>query len=162
MKQVISNYKKTGLLALAIMALGFAFTGCTKSDTTVTADIAYALSGNSNGSQATPANNSSGSGNMTGTYHSATKVMTYTTTWSNLSGPPINGGLYIGISGQVGTSLYAWTLGSGLTANGTFSASTTLNADQEAQLLAGKCYYALGTTANASGEIRGQITATKQ
>ncbi len=162
MKQLISKYSKSGLLALTIMVLGFGFTGCTKSDTSVAVDVTYALTGNSNGSQATPANNSSGSGTMSGAYHTSTKVMTYTTTWSNLSGPPINGGLFIGISGQVGTSLYAWTLGSGLTASGTFSASTTLNADQEAQLLAGKCYYVLGTTANASGEIRGQITATKQ
>lgn len=162
MRQTIKKYRKPGLLALAIMAVGLAFTGCTKSDSSVAVDVSYALSGNSNGSQATPANNSSGSGSMSGMYHTSTKVMTYTTTWSNLSGAPINGGLFIGITGQVGTSLYAWTLGSGLTASGNFSASTTLNADQEAQLLAGKCYYVLGTTANASGEIRGQITATKQ
>ena len=162
MNQFINKLRKPALFAFAMMAIGLVFTGCTKSDVSVTADIVYTISGNSNGSQATPANNSSGSGTMSGMYHTSTRVMTYTTTWSNLTGPPINGGLYIGATGQVGTSLYAWTLGSGLTASGTFSSSTTLNADQEAQLLAGKCYYILGTTANASGEIRGQITAAKQ
>ncbi len=162
MNQSINKFRKPALFAFGMMVLGLVFTGCTKSDLAVTADISYVLSGNSNGSQATPANNSSGSGTMSGMYHTSTRIMTYTTTWTNLSGPPVNGGLYIGSAGQVGTSLYAWTLGSGLTASGTFSASTTLNAEQEAQLLAGKCYYVLGTTANASGEIRGQISATKQ
>ncbi|MES2003389.1 MAG: CHRD domain-containing protein [Bacteroidota bacterium] len=138
------------------------FSSCTKSDVNVTADVAYTISGTANGSQATPSNNSGGSGNMSGTYYTQTKLMTYTATWANLTGAPVNGGLYIGAIGQAGSSFAAWTLGNNLSASGSVMLTATLNADQEAQLLAGKCYYLLSTTTYASGEVRGQITATKQ
>jgi hypothetical protein len=140
------------------------FTSCAKDDaTTVATSITYSLSGNASGSQSVPASsNPNGSGTMSGTYNSSTRIMSYTTTWSNLTGAPISGGLYTGVAGQIGTSISAWSLGSGLSTSGSFSGTTTLNADQEAKLLAGQAYYILSTTANASGEIRGQITASAQ
>lgn len=160
MKQSIGS--KALVMFTFLIASSLLVTSCTKSDIGITADITYNLSGNANGSQATPANNSNGSGNMSGTYRTQTKVMTYTSTWSNLSGAPVTGGLFIGAIGQVGTSITTWTLGTNLSASGSVSVTTTLNAEQEAQLLAGKCYYLLSTSAYASGEVRGQITASKQ
>lgn len=162
MKRVFGYITKTSLFSTLAFASVLFFTSCTKDDTASTA-ITFSLSGSASGSQAVPASsNQNGSGNFTGTYNSSTKVMTYTTSWANLSGAPVSGGLFAGATGQVGSSISAWTLGTGLSTSGSFSATTTLNADQEANLLAGKAYWALSTTANASGEIRGQITATAQ
>ncbi len=160
------SFKRIGgvaILSSLVFAAALFFSGCTKSDAGISASVSYSLSGNASGAQAVPASsNSNGSGTFSGTYNASSKIMTYTTTWANLTGAPITGGLYTGLAGQVGTSITAWSLGSGLTANGSFSSSITLNADQEAQLLAGKCYYILATTANASGEVRGQVTAKVQ
>lgn len=161
MKQLFSSLTKNSLFASLALASVLFFTSCTKDDGYVAASISYSLSGNASGSQSVPASsNQNGSGTMSGTYNSSTRVMSYTTTWSNLTGAPISGGLYTGAAGTIGTSISAWSLGSGLSTSGSFSGSTTLNADQEAKLLAGQAYYILATTANASGEIRGQITAS--
>jgi hypothetical protein len=63
----------------------------------------------------------------------------------------------------VGTSITAWSVsGSGTGISGSISGTTTLNAEQEANLLAGKMYYLFSTTAYVSGEIRGQISASAQ
>jgi hypothetical protein len=161
MKTTFNKIAGVILFSAIVLAVSSLFTGCSKDNASVAVSVTYNLSGNASGAQAVPASsNNNGSGNMSGTYNSGTKVMSYTTTWTNLSGAPISGGLYTGAVGEVGTSIAIWSLSSGLSASGTFTTSTTLNADQEAKLLAGKCYYILGTTANASGEIRGQITAT--
>lgn len=163
MKQLFRSFTKGALLTSFVLATVLLFSSCAKDSGYVSATISYSLSGNASGSQAVPASsNSNGSGNFTGTYNSSTKVMSYTTTWTNLTGAPLSGGLYTGAVGQIGTSISAWSLGSGLSTSGTFSGSTTLNSDQEAQLIAGKTYYILSTAANASGEIRGQITASAQ
>lgn len=158
MKQLL---KKSAILSLFVMVMVLIFSSCTKTEVGISASLQYSLSGNATGSQATPASsNSNGSGTFTGTYDATTKVMSYTSTWTNLTGAPLSGGLYAGATGQVGTSITFWSLGSGLNTSGSFSSSTTLNSDQEAKLLSGQTYYVLGTAANASGEIRGQITAT--
>ena len=163
MTQVFNQIKKSTVFAALLLTTVFMFSNCTKDSAGISASLNYSLSGSASGSQARPASsNSNGSGNFTGTYNAGSKIMNYTTTWTNLSGAPINGGLYAGATGQIGTSISLWTLGSGLSTSGSFSSTTTLNAEQEAQLLAGKLYYVLGTAANASGEIRGQISASVQ
>ena len=163
MRNSLKRISGAAMLTSFVLAGALFFSGCTKEDAGISASVSYSLSGNASGAQAVPASsNSNGSGTFSGTYNASTKIMTYTTTWANLTGAPVTGGLYTGLSGQVGTSITVWSLGSGLTANGSFSSSTSLNADQEAQLLAGKCYYILATTANASGEVRGQVSAKVQ
>lgn len=160
MKTLFSRLSGALMMGMVVAA---SFTSCTKDDTSASVGITYSLSSNASGSQAVPASsNSNGSGNFTGTYSSTTHVMTYTATWANLTSAPLAGGLYTGASGTAGSSLTIWTLGSGLSTSGTFSGSTTLNADQEAQLLSGKMYFIFTTAANASGEIRGQISASAQ
>jgi len=161
MKLSLNQVTGRTLFASFALVTTLLFSSCAKEDAGLSVSLSYSLSGNASGGQAVPASsNSNGSGTMTGTYSSSTKVMSYTTTWAGLTGTPLTGGLYAGTVGEIGTSITVWSLGSGLTASGNFSTSTTLTADQEIQLLAGKCYYIMGTTANASGEIRGQVTAT--
>lgn len=163
MKSLLNVFTKKSFVASVLVASAMFFTSCTKEDAGLSASVTFSLSSTASGSQTVPASsNANGSGTLNGTYNSETKVATYTTTWTNLSGAPINGALFAGAVGQIGTSITTWSFGSGLTGSGSYSATTTLNAEQEAQLLAGNAYFILTTSANVTGEIRGQITATKQ
>jgi hypothetical protein len=153
------------LMAAAFAALSvFAFSSCSK-DLGETDDrgITYTISGNASGSQMVPAVTGTGSANIAGTYNTSTNQLMYTSTWTGLTGGPNSAGFYMGATGQAGTMVgSAWTLGTNTTAAGTFSGNMTLTEAQEADLLAGRWYYTLGTTTNASGEVRGQIMATPQ
>lgn len=163
MKNVFGQLTKSALFASLLLATVFMFSNCSKEDAGAGISLTYSLSGNATASQSVPSNNSNGSGTFSGTYDARTKVMTYTSTWTNLSGAPLSAGLFSGTSGQVGTSITAWTVsGNGQGVSGSISGTTTLNAEQEANLLAGRFYYIFSTAAYTSGEIRGQITASGQ
>jgi len=135
---------------------------CNKDKDTNT-NTTYNISGNANSSQVVPSVSDSASGSISGTYHTNTRVLAYTMTWTNLTGAPTMAAFYTGASGTNGTIIGGnLSLGSGLTATGTFSGNLMLTQDQETQLLTGNWYYIIGTSAHATGEIRGQITATVQ
>lgn len=137
-------------------------TSCTKEDDTSSVGLTYSLSGNASGSQMVPAVTTNSTGTFTGSYNPSTREMVYTTAWANMSGAPVNGGFYTGAAGTAGAIIGSgWTLGTGLTQNGSISGSTTLNAEQEQALMSGNWYYTMGTAANLTGEMRGQITATR-
>jgi len=153
---------KTLMIAFSVAATSLFVISCDK-DKNDTNDRTYSISGNANGSQMVPTVAGSGSGTITGTYNANTNVLTYTTTWNGLTGAPITGSFYTGTTGTVGTAVGTmWTFPAGTTATGTMNGSITLTDAQETQLLNGQWYYVYGTTANTSGEIRGQITATQQ
>lgn len=136
---------------------------CNKDDDNMKNTTMYTVSGTSNGAQVVPSVTGNGTGSITGTYDANTNVLTYTSTWTNLSGAPTSAGFYAGASSANGTLVGSnWTLGSGLTGSGTFSSTMTLTDAQETQLLNNGWYYAYGTTTNPNGEIRGQITTTLQ
>ena len=151
--------------ALAVLSV-FAFTGCmedlgeTVGNTST--GITYTISGNASGAQVVPAVTGAGSATISGTYNTATNQLTYTSTWTGLTGAPTSAAFYSGATGQAGTMIgSAWTLGTGVTAAGTHSGEVTLTEAQEAELIAGNWYYSIGTATNANGEVRGQITATR-
>lgn len=124
-------------------------------------DNSFTLSGNGGGSQVVPSVTGTGSGTITGTYNSNTRVMSYTSTWTGLSGAPTNAGFYTGASGASGMSVGSpWTLTTPVGASGTYSGTMTLTEAQETQLRNGNWYYSYGTAANPGGEVRGQVTAT--
>lgn len=157
--------KRFLFVPVTLLLGAFLFTACHKdsNDKNTPANKTYTISGSANGSQVVPALTDSGSGSISGTYSSSTGQLITTTTWSNLTGAPTIGGYYTGAMGVNGTLIgSAWALGSGLSGTGSFADTTTLTADQATQLTSGNWYYLLGTAANPTGEIRGQITATAQ
>jgi hypothetical protein len=101
MKRILQA-SKVAVLASVLFATIFTFSSCSKEEAGLSVALNYSLSGSASSSQAVPRNSSSGSGNFTGTYNASTKVMTYTTTWTNLTGAPLSGGLYAGAAGQTG------------------------------------------------------------
>jgi hypothetical protein len=102
-----------------------------------------------------PANDSKGTGNAAVIYDTAAKKLSWTVTYSGLSGPATaahfhgpaepgkNAGVAVPIPNQ-GTSPVA--------------GSATLTDAQAADLMAGKYYVNVHTAANPGGEIRGQVT----
>lgn len=155
------------LVAAAVAVLSvFAFTGCTadlgETDGSTNTGITYTISGNASGVQVVPAVTGTGAATISGTYNTATNQLSYTTTWTGLTGGPTSAAFYTGAAGQTGTMVgSAWTLGTSTTAAGTFSGQMNLTDAQEADLLAGNWYYSIATAANTGGEVRGQITATQ-
>jgi hypothetical protein len=101
-----------------------------------------------------PPNNTTGSGNLTATYDTATKVLNWTATYSGLSGPaimshfhgPADPGVNAGVVVPLTGSLESPQKG-----------QATLTDAQATDLAAGKWYYNVHTNQNKGGELRGQV-----
>ena len=102
-----------------------------------------------------PPNNSNGTGSLQATYDTANKQLTYTVTYSGLTGnataahfhgpadPGKTAGVVVPVQGSVASPI---------------KGTATLTDAQAADLLAGKWYFNIHTEANKPGEIRGQVT----
>ena len=113
------------------------------------------------GGQENPPNSSTATGIFNGWYDESTMMLGFTASFQGLAGnttaahfhgpahPDSNAGVAIGWSGFPTGVI-----------SGTFSDTVTLNATQEAQLLAGRWYANIHTSAFAGGEIRGQLFET--
>lgn len=161
MKKVFCVSKRFFLITATVVMSAFVLSSCDKDNDDNNNTTMYSISGNASGSQMVPAVSGNGSATISGTYDPNTRLLTYTTNWTGLSGAPTSGGFYSGASGTSGTLVGSnWSLGSGLNSTGTFSGTTTLTADQATQLMNGGWYYSLGTATNSTGEVRGQITTS--
>lgn len=154
---------KAMLMAIVVIACSAVIVGCDDDDDNdPIAERTYTISGDAAGGQVVPAVEGTGSGTITGTYDTETRVLSYTNTWSGLTGPPTGGGFYYGATGVNGSVVGTpWTYDGTTTESGTYSGTMTLTEAQEDQLLDGDWYYGYNTATNINGEIRGQITATE-
>ena len=106
-------------------------------------------------SDSVPPNNSNGTGSLQATYDTANKQLTYTVTYSGLTGnataahfhgpadPGKTAGVVVPVQGSVASPI---------------KGTATLTDAQATDLLAGKWYFNIHTEANKPGEIRGQVT----
>jgi hypothetical protein len=107
------------------------------------------------GATEVPPTESKGTGAAAVTYDSADKKLTWTVTYSGLSGPataahfhgPAEPGKNAGVAVPIPNQ-----------ASSPVNGSATLTDAQAADLLAGKYYVNVHTAANPGGEIRGQVT----
>ncbi|MDD1532451.1 MULTISPECIES: CHRD domain-containing protein [unclassified Bradyrhizobium] len=105
------------------------------------------------GSNEVPPNNSQGSGKAEAAFDTQTKVLTYTVTFADLTGPAM--GAHFHGPGEAGKNA-----GIALpfkTVQSPIQGSATLTDAQAADLLAGKWYANIHTAANPGGELRGQM-----
>jgi hypothetical protein len=112
-----------------------------------------------NAASESPATKSAGTGDALASLDTSTKVLTYTVTFENLSGPAAaahfhgpaaagaNAGVAVAIGGKGPTSPVHGT--------------ATLTDAQIKDLEGGMWYVNVHTAANPGGEIRGQVTAVK-
>ena len=160
MKTQKSIIGKLMFIATLVLFGLFALSSCEKKSTTD--NRPYTLTGDAAGSQMVPPVTGNGAGTFNGTYDPATHTMTYTTNWNALSGGATAGGFYTGGAGANGTAIGTpWTFPADTTGTGTYSGTMTLTDAQAQQLTNGNWYYTMSTAANPTGEIRGQIIATR-
>ncbi len=105
-----------------------------------------------------PVNSSTGTGALDASFNKDTNVLTWTVSYSGLTGPVVaghfhgpamagaNAGVALGFSGSMDSPI---------------KGSASLTATQAADLLAGKWYVNLHTAANKGGEIRGQANVAQ-
>ena len=107
------------------------------------------------GAQEVPAVTTQGKGNAEITYDSAGKKLSWTVTYSGLSGPataahfhgPAEAGKNAGVAVPIPNQ-----------ATSPVKGTATLTDAQAADLMAGRYYVNIHTAANPGGEIRGQVT----
>lgn len=121
--------------------------------TTVASAEIVKLQAELKGSNEVPPNTSSGSGKAEATFDTDTRFLTYTVSYSGLSGPAL--GAHFHGPGEAGKNA-----GIALPFKSTESpiqGTATLTDAQAADLLAGKWYANIHTAANPGGELRGQM-----
>jgi hypothetical protein len=141
---------RTLLVSSAIAAI-LGLTACSSAPMSNTTALSAQLSS----ANEVPANSSTGTGMLDASFNTDTNVLTWTVSYSGLTGPVAaghfhgpamagaNAGVVLGFSGSMDSPI---------------KGSATLTATQTADLLAGKWYVNLHTAANKGGEIRGQAT----
>jgi hypothetical protein len=154
LKQKVLSF---GTVFIGLSAFLLASIGCSKDDNNNNQKTTYTLSGSASGAQEVPAVTTQGTGTLTGSYNSSTNAISYTITWTGLSGPPSLMHFHGPAAAGENASVVLPITGFPATAAGTISGSGALTDAQEADLLAGKWYYNIHTSAHGGGEIRGQV-----
>lgn len=140
---------------LLLFLTGLTTASCSKKAETVTPTTQMVtLTGDLDGKQQVPANNSAGTGTFTGTYDKSTRVITYKIVFQGMTAAPTAGHFHQGAPGTTGPVSVPFP---GLTSpiNGT---ATLSQADND-KLLAGEFYANLHSSAFPNGELRGNIKA---
>jgi hypothetical protein len=110
-----------------------------------------------NGASVVPPTISSGRGEAYLSYDRASRTLSWTVTYSALSGPAteahFHGPALAGQGGPIALSLVA----PGATPASPLRGTAELDEQRAADLLAGKWYVDIHTTVNPNGEIRGQV-----
>jgi hypothetical protein len=149
-------------MAALIVAASLFVVSCEKDETGGGNNDTYSLSGNGSGAQEVPANSSTGTATLTGTYNATTNNLNYNISWSNLTttvvGAHFHGPAPIGVSAGVLVGLTVTSSG----INGMASGTVTLTEAQETALLNGEVYYNIHTVTYVDGEVRGQVSASLQ
>ena len=109
------------------------------------------------GAEEVPANTTAGGGDVTAKVDTTTGVLTYTVTYSGLTGPVAMAHFHgpAAAGANAPPVVVVKTLASPITG------TATLTPAQLADLAAGKWYFNIHTAAHMSGEIRGQLVIAK-
>ena len=106
------------------------------------------------GASEVPAVDSKGSGMLNATYDTASKKLTYTVTYKDLSGPAAAAHFHGPADAKTNAGVVVPVKD---VTPGTLKGEATLTDAQAADLQAGKWYFNIHTAANKGGEIRGQV-----
>jgi hypothetical protein len=107
------------------------------------------------GSSEVPPTDSKGVGAVTATYDTASKKLTYSVTYSGLSGPATAAHFHGPAAESANASPVVPVAATALASP--IKGDATLTDAQAADLAAGKWYFNVHTAANKGGEVRGQV-----
>jgi len=113
------------------------------------------------GAQQVPPVQTPGSGTADLTYDPSTRVLTWSITYSGLSGPATMAHIHGPGAAGKNAGVEVWLSKRGSEATSPLTGQATLTPAQAKQLMAGDTYVNVHTQAHPSGEIRGQITPPK-
>jgi hypothetical protein len=150
----LSMMQTRTFLSLGVVAVAIGLIACGALQTSNTVALGAKLSG----VHEVPANASTGSGALEASLDKQTSLLTWTVTYTGLTGP-VKAGHFHGPAAAGGNAGVA--LGFSGSVESPIKGSATLTAAQVADLMAGKWYVNLHTAGNPGGEIRGQVTPSQ-
>lgn len=163
MKTLI-NHRKTFFSLLVISLLTSSLlVACDKDDSDINdTDNMYTLSGDATGAKEIPANTTTGTATISGTYNKANNSLSYTINWTGLTGN-ISAAHFHGPASGTETAgpMLDITIGTNGT-SGSVSNTVTVTDAFETALLDGKIYYNLHTVQYPNGQVRSQVTTSPQ
>jgi len=112
------------------------------------------------GAQQVPPVQTTGSGSAALTYDPATRMVTWSVTYSGLSGPVTMAHFHDGAEGKNGP-VVIWLTKKGEPVSSPITGQATLTPEQAQQFTSGMWYINVHTAAHPAGEIRGQVTPPK-
>ena len=110
-----------------------------------------------NGATEVPPNQTTGSGTVTASFDPATKELTWSGSFSGLSGPATAAHFHGPAEPGKNAGVAIWISEKGKTLDSPFKGSATLTDAQASDLQAGLMYTNVHTAANPGGELRGQL-----
>jgi hypothetical protein len=137
---------KSRLLNAAIL-----FAAATMLSVTTAVAETITLKADLKGSNEVPPNSSPASGTAEATFDTSSKLLTYTVTYKDLTGPALGAHFH----GPVEAGKNAGIVLPFKTVQSPIQGNATLTDEQAADLLAGKWYANVHTAANPGGELRG-------
>jgi hypothetical protein len=105
------------------------------------------------GAAEVPANAATAKGDISALLDTDTGQLSYTVTYSGLSGPATDAGFY----GPAGKAAEGPVVAAAASAASPISGTIKLTVQQTRDLNSGNWYFNVGTSANPKGEIRGQL-----
>jgi hypothetical protein len=139
---------------MIVVVFGSACTPATSSD-----EVKYEVQLRSENNVPTPLTNE-GTGTLNATYNKSTKVLNYTLTWNLTRGNATAAHFHGPAPATANAGIRVPIFTTAQTGNtGTFTATATLTADQETELLAGNWYCNLHSNQFPAGAMRGQMIA---
>jgi hypothetical protein len=143
-------------LQRVLLATLVALPACSMTSGTTVSSTSNTFTARLSGASEVPAVKSDASGAVEASLNTETNVLSWTVTYSGLSGPATAGHFH-------GPAITGQNADVAVPLNGNLASpikgTATLTAGQVADLMAGKWYLNLHTAANPKGEIRGQVTA---
>ena len=113
------------------------------------------------GAQQVPPEQTTGSGSAALTYDPATRVLTWSVTYSGLSGPATMAHFHGPAAEGKNAPVVIWISEHGATPASPITGQATLTPDQATQFTAGQWYVNVHTKDHPGGEIRGQVVPPK-
>ncbi|MDF3834615.1 CHRD domain-containing protein [Cupriavidus basilensis] len=113
------------------------------------------------GAQEVPAMQTQGSGSADLTYDPATRVVTWTVTYTGLSSEATMAHFHGPAAAGKNADVKIWVSGKGAPATSPIKGQTTLSAADAKAFLAGDMYINVHTKDHPAGEIRGQVVPPK-